>query len=177
MKNGQIRFGIFDANGNRKIAADSKHTNAGKPAKCIWCHESSIQPLFSDQQDKKGYLSLKNLQETLETYRKINIDLKIKVTDTLNHINYERTQDHTFTEILYTGFMEPSAKRLALEWNMSEMQVKTKLKNYKTHQHHEFVYLGELYHRNEIEHLAPLKSIPVSGNIREKSNQEVNYLQ
>lgn len=177
MKNGQIRFGIFDTNGKRKIAADSNHSNAGKPAKCIWCHESSIQPLFSDQKDKKGYLSLKDLQKTLETYRKINNDLKIKVTDTLNHINYKKTQDHTFTEILYTSFMEPSAKRLALEWNMSEMQVKTKLKNYKTHQHHEFVYLGELYHRNEIEHLAPLKSIPVSGNIREKSNQEVNYLQ
>jgi hypothetical protein len=177
MKNGQIRFGIFDANGKRKIAANSKHTNAGKPAKCIWCHESSIQPLFSDQQNKKGYLSLKDLQETLETYRKINIDLKIKVTDTLNNINYKKTQDHTFTEILYTSFMEPSAKRLALEWNMTEKQVQTKLKNYTTHKHHEFDFLGELYHRNEIEHLSPLKSIQVSGNIREKSNQEVNYLQ
>ena len=176
MKNGQIRFGIFDANGNRKIAADNKHSNAGKPAKCIWCHESSIQPLYSDQQNKNGYLSLKNLQETLEKYRKINIDLKIKVTDTINYINYKKTKDHTFTEILYTSFMEPSANRLALEWNISENEVKKKLQNYKTHKHHEFDFLGNLYHRNEIEHLAPIKSLTVSGNIREKSNQEVNYL-
>lgn len=177
MKNGQIRFGIFDVNGKRKIAADSKHTNAGKPAKCIWCHESKIQPLFSEQQDKNGYLTFNDLQKTLETYRKINIDLKIKVTDTINYIDYKKTQDHTFTEILYTSFMEPSAKRLALEWNMSEYQVKSKLKNYKTHRHHEFVFLGELYHRFEVEHFAPLKGLSVSGNIREKSNQEVNYLQ
>jgi hypothetical protein len=38
------------------------------------------------------------------------------------------------------------------------------------------IFLGELYHRNEIEHLAPHKSLPVSGNIREKTKQEVNYI-
>ncbi len=177
LKNGQLRFGIFDENGNRKIAADSKHTTAGKPAKCIWCHESNIQPLYKDQKNNKGYLPFLKLQQSLEHYRsQYNID-KIKSIDVLNYINYKQTQDHTFTEILYTSFMEPSAKRLALEWNLTEKQVLEKLKNYKTHQHIEFNFLGNLYHRNEIECLAPYKNLSVSGSIREKSKQEVNYLQ
>ncbi|NHM00498.1 hypothetical protein [Flavobacterium difficile] len=176
LKNGQLRFGIFDANGKRKMAADSKHTEAGKPAKCMWCHESNIQPMYNDQKNIKGFLPYMKLQETFDTYREANQKDKKEFIDVLNYIDYQQTQEHTFTEILYTSFMEPSAKRLALEWNMTEKQVQTKLKNYTTHQHHEFDFLGELYYRNEIEHLAPIKSLPVSGNIREKSNKEVNYI-
>jgi hypothetical protein len=177
LKNGQLRFGIFDEKGKRKINAESKHTNAGKPAKCIWCHESNIQPMFTDQVNKIGFLPFMKLQEVFDKYRALNVKDKNELNNELNFIDYKKTQDHTFTEILYTSFMEPSAKRLALEWNMTEKQVLNRLKNFKTHKHQEFDFLGNLYHRNEIEHLAPIKSLPVSGNIREKSNQEVNYLQ
>lgn len=176
LKNGQLRFGIFDANGKRKMAADSKHTEAGKPAKCMWCHESNIQPMFNDQKNIKGFLPYMKLQETFDTYRELNQNDKIQFIDVLNYIDYQQTQEHTFTEILYTSFMEPSAKRLALEWNMTEKQVQTKLKNHTTHQHHEFDFLGELYYRNEIEHLAPFKGLPVSASIREQSVKEVNHI-
>lgn len=50
------------------------------------------------------------------------------------------------------------------------------LKGLKTHKHLEFQFLGDLYHRKDIDKFSPLKSIQVSGSVRELSNQEVNYL-
>ena len=49
LPNGQTRFGIFNAEGFRINSTDPSHSNAGKPAKCMWCHESGIQPLFQEQ--------------------------------------------------------------------------------------------------------------------------------
>jgi hypothetical protein len=46
MKNGQLRFAVYDKNGDLIAASPQKFSNAGKPAKCIWCHEIVIQPLF-----------------------------------------------------------------------------------------------------------------------------------
>ncbi len=174
LPNGQLRFGIFDEKGNRKTSANNKHTNAGKPAKCMWCHESIINQLYSKQNDFKGYLTASQLQNKLVGYRNSNQNLKISLTD---GVDFKQTQQHTLAELLYISFMEPSAERLALEWNISKKQVQDKLKNFKTHNHHEFDFLRNLYRRNEIEHLSPVKNLPVSGDVREGGNQEVNYLQ
>lgn len=175
-KNGQLRFGIFDANGNRKIAANSKHTEAGKPAKCMWCHESNIQPMFSDQKNRNGFLPFMKLQEIFEKYRDKNIADKIKYVDVLNNIDYKQTQDHTLTEIIYISFMEPSAERLSLEWGIPINEVKKKLKKLPTHIYEEFPYLGNLYHRKDVEKYAPFKGLKVSGSVREATETEVNYM-
>ncbi len=173
MPNGQLRFGIFDVDGNRKNNADAAHSNAGKPAKCMWCHESTIQPLFYSNNDYAGYLSANDLGNTLLGYRESHRTQKLALID---GVDFSQTQQHTFTELLYISFMEPSAERLSLEWNMSLAQVQNLLANLPTHVYDEFPFLGNLYNRHEVEVLAPFQGLSVSTKVREASTVEVNHL-
>ena len=173
LPNGQLRFGIFDTNGNRKNSADASHSNAGKPAKCMWCHESGINQMFNPQNDYSGYLSYADFQNTLISYRETNRTQKLALTD---GVDFSQTQQHTLTELLYISFMEPSAERLSLEWNMPLAEVQTLLSGLPTHVYDEFPFLGNLYYRNDIENLAPVQGLAVSTYVREASVTEVNYL-
>lgn len=174
LSNGQLRFGIFDANGFRKNNADATHSNAGKPAKCAWCHESTISQMFSPQNDFIGYLTYNEFQNTLINYRESNKNLKLSLT---NGVDFSQTQQHTLTELLYISFMEPSAERLSIEWSMSVSEVQSLLSSLSTHIYPEFPFLGSLYDRNEIESLAPFQGLSVSTSVRETSQTEVNHLQ
>lgn len=173
LPNGQLRFGIFDANGNRKPNADATHSNAGKPAKCMWCHESTINQMFNPQNDYTGYLTYTDFQNILISYRESNRTQKLALT---NGVDFSQTQQHTLTELLYISFMEPSAERLSLEWNIPLLQVQNLLSDLPTHIHDEFPFLGNLYNRQDLETLAPFEGLNVSTNVREASINEVNYL-
>lgn len=173
LSNGQLRFGIFDVNGNRKNNADASHSNAGKPGKCMWCHESTINQMFSTQNDYAGYLTYNEFQNTLISYRESNRKQKLALTD---GVDFSQTQQHTLTELLYISFMEPSAERLSLEWKMPLTQVQDLLSNLPTHIYTEFPFLGNLYYRKDIESLAPFQGLSVSSSVREQSEIEVNYL-
>lgn len=173
LPNGQLRFGIFNVNGNRKNNADAAHSNAGKPAKCMWCHESNIQPLFYPNNDYVGFLSYTDFRDTLLGYRESNRNQKLALTD---GVDFAQTQQHTFTELLYISFMEPSAERLSLEWNLSIAQVQNLLSGLPTHVYDEFPFLGTLYNREDVEALAPFQGLPVSSHVREESATEVNHL-
>lgn len=173
MKNGQLKFGLFDNKGLRKNAGNPEHTRAGKPAKCMWCHESSINPLFTKQNDYEGYLTEEQLNDTLTNFRNTLIAKQVNLLD---GVNYNNKQDHTQMELSYTAFMEPSAQRLSIEWNISVEDVKNKLSSLLTHTNNEFSFLGDLYDRNEVEEFAPYKSLKVSSSVRERSEIEVNYL-
>jgi len=173
LPNGQLRYGIFDVNGNRKNSADTDHTNAGKPAKCMWCHESGIQTMYSFQNDYSGYLSYTNFQSTLISYRDSNRIQKLALT---TGVDFSQTQQHTLTELLYISFMEPSAERLSEEWNIPLAQVQNLLSGLPTHVYDEFPFLGTLYDRNDIENLAPFQGLAVSTHVRESSPSEVNHL-
>lgn len=173
LSNGQLRFGIFDVNGNRINNADPLHSNAGKPAKCMWCHESNIQPIFYLLNDYPGYLTADELQNTLTGYRTSFLNLKLSLP---HGVDFSQTQQHTLTELLYISFMEPSAERLSLEWNMPLPEVQAILNGIPTHVYEEFPFLGNLYHREQIENLAPFQGLTVSGSVREQSNIEVNHL-
>lgn len=173
LENGQLRFGIFDPNGQRKNNADPVHSNAGKPAKCMWCHESSIQPLFSIQNNYNGYLSYNDFQNTLLNYRVSHNAIKNSLS---GEIDFSQTQQHTLTELLYISFMEPSAERLSLEWNLPLAEVQSRLSGLTTHVYPEFPFLGNLYNRNDVEALAPFQGLAVSDHVREQSPNEVNYI-
>lgn len=173
LSNGQLRFGIFDVNGNRKNSADALHSNAGKPAKCMWCHESTINQMFTPQNDYLGYLTFTEFQNTLINYRESNRNLKLALTD---GVSFSQTQQHTLTELLYISFMEPSAERLSLEWNLPLNQVQSLLSGLPTHMYKEFHFLGNLYYRNDIENLAPFQGLSVSSSVREPSAVEVNHI-
>ena len=174
MPNGQVRFGIFDSGGNRINAADPVTSSAGKPGKCMWCHESKIQPLFEYQLDYEGYLTGLQLADTLSYFRSYHTTNQLAL---MNGIDYGDSQAHQLTELLYISFMEPSAARLANEWGMTELQVNERLSTLTTHLHEEFPFLGDLYDRNEVELYAPYSSVAVSTHVREKSEQEVNLFE
>jgi hypothetical protein len=173
LPNGQLRFGIYDVDGNRKNNADESHSNAGKPAKCMWCHESNINPLFNPQNDFIGYLSYTNFQNILLTYRDSNRNQKLALSE---GVDFSQTQQHTLTELLYISFMEPSAERLSLEWNLSMTQAQNLLSGLPTHTNAEFPFLGTLYNRKDVESLAPFQGLAVSSYVREASEVEVNHL-
>ncbi len=173
MQNGQLRFGIFDASGNRKNSADPGHSNAGKPAKCMWCHESRIQQLFTEQQNFAGYLTSSEFQNALISYNQM---LQQKQLSLSGGVDFTQQQQHTLTELLYISFMEPSAERLAREWSMEVSQVISMLSSLETHEHQEFPFLGTLYHRADVEAFAPFTGLEVSSSVREASATEVNHI-
>ncbi|UPT69308.1 MAG: hypothetical protein M0D53_08715 [Flavobacterium sp. JAD_PAG50586_2] len=137
LENGQLLFGIFDAEGNRKNNGDDAHSAAGKPAKCMWCHESNINQMFTVQDDFPGYLCNADFQKTLLAYRESNTNRKLKLSD---GVDFAQTQQHTLTELLYISFMEPSAERLSSEWNLPIATVQEMLYGLPTHVYDEFPF-------------------------------------
>ncbi|MDP1802123.1 MAG: hypothetical protein Q8L81_12270 [Bacteroidota bacterium] len=173
MPNGQLRFSVYDVEGKIMTGSPEAISEAGKPAKCLWCHEIVIQPLFSNNDSISGYISqrqylnlVKTLMDTLTAARKkLNSD-----------IDYSKTQDHSLTERLYVGYMEPSIMKLSKEWNIPAKALKDILKNNRTHQYHDFEFFGDIYYRDSIIQFAPFKaSIPIF-NVRENDAREPNFI-
>lgn len=173
MPNGQLRYGVFDVAGNRINNADAAHSDAGKPAKCMWCHESIIQPLFTPQRDLSGFLTFLQLKQRLAQDNQAFHEQKAALE---TGVDFLKKTQHTNTELLYIAFMEPSVERLSREWAMPVAQVEQLLLDLPTHTHKEFPFLGILYDRNQVESLAPRKGLPVSSSVREHAQIEVNHL-
>lgn len=175
MSNGQLKFGIFDADSTLMDGAKKHITNAGKPAKCMWCHESTIQSIFKKQLTKLGFMIPTDVKKYLDNFKTKHCSLQEKLASK-SHLKFQNRLDHTKAELLYISFMEPSAKRLSAEWGITEQKVRKMLQKEKTHFHFEFHFLGELYDRSAVEKFAPFKSISVSPSIREFTKEDVNYL-
>ena len=173
MLNGMFRFMLYDEAGNLKPAGDTALGGAGKPSKCLWCHEIVISPAFISKTPAQGYYTPKEYEDIIskqmEKITKYRKSLK-------QDLDYSKTQDHTFTEILYISFMEPSAERLAKEWGIPVEQVKEKLKGLPVHTHDEFPYLGTLYARNDVDKLAPYTYIRTPNSAREPSEYEPDLI-
>ncbi|MDH7913359.1 hypothetical protein [Winogradskyella sp. SYSU M77433] len=173
MPNGQLKFGIYDIKGNIKYAANSNLTRAGTHAKCIWCHEVVVQPLFKTQKNYNNYLDYFKLDDTLVYF---NQKLQ-KYQNTLwKDKSLKNKKLHTELELVYISFMEPSGERISREWNMPLKEVENKLSGLETHIYEEFPFLGNLYHRKDIDSLSPFKVIEVPESIREKSSNTINLL-
>ena len=169
MPNGQLRFALYDKNGNLKSSASPELTEAGKPAKCLWCHEIKIQPL-NVMESVEGYYTYEQFKNILQEEQNI-IDLYRKSLSST--IDYTKTQDHTLGELLYISFMEPSVFRLAQEWSMTEAEVASVLSGLSTHKHREFSFLGDnLFTRKDIDDFAPYQVARVPEDAREHSVYE-----
>ena len=173
MPNGQLRFAVYDSKGNLKNAADASISSAGKPAKCLWCHEKNIQPPFFAKTALPGYYT----PDSFKTIVLTTIELLEAYRSTLNgEIDYRRLQEHTQAELLYINFMEPSAERLSREWNMPLGMVTQKLAGLPMHTHPEFPYLGILYNRMDVDRFAPYSMMRVPQSARELSGYEPNVI-
>lgn len=172
MPNGQMRFALFDANGKRKLSGDSTLGIAGKPGKCMWCHESSVLPLYTTNSDLPGYLTSQQFDDRVTNSGNLISAYRAALNSEVNYLN---KQDHTKSELLYIGFMEPSAFRIAHEWGIPVSQVDAKLSGLSTHIYPEFPFLGNLYHRKEVDALAPYSAERVPESAREPSEYEPDF--
>jgi hypothetical protein len=180
MENGQLRFGLYDLQGRLEGATTPALTAAGKPSKCLWCHEVNVQPAFANVTDLEGYYSTRefnglvtNAMQIIAGYRKTLVS-KVDFT--------RRLQEHWNAEALYFSFAEPTASRLAEEWNIPIDKVKQLLAshNLKTHPHSERldaeILGGDLYDRRDVDSLAPYAAIRGPSDMQELSSYEPNLL-
>jgi hypothetical protein len=179
MENGQLRFGLYDLQGRLKDATTPALTAAGKPSKCLWCHEINLQPPFRNLTDLHGFYSTNEFRELVASSTRVITDYRKTLK---SKVDFTRLQDHSNAEDLYLSFAEPTAIRLAAEWHMPLAQVKQLLasRNLKPHPHSERLddgILGEdLYDRDDVESLAPYTTIRGPSDMREASNYEPNLL-
>lgn len=166
MPNGQMRYTVYDANGNIQ---DASSTEAGKPGKCMWCHEIKVIPLFNPQTPVAGYLPPMQYMAYIDSSQQLLDDYRSTLT---GEIDYHLTQDHTYSELLYVAFMEPNIHRIAQEWNIPEDLVIQKVSNLPTHISNEYPSFGTLYNRKDIDALAPYASAKVPESVRQQSNYE-----
>ena len=180
MENGQLRFGLYDLQGYLKEATTPALTDAGKPSKCLWCHEINLQPPFKNVTDLEGYYSTKEFGDLVATDRRVISSYRRPLA---SKVDFTGLQDHSNAEDLYMSFAEPTAVRLAAEWNIPLDRVQQLLASHhlKTHPHNEGVdddILGdELYDRKDVDSLAPYATIRGPSDMREASSYEPNLLQ
>ncbi|MCF8423821.1 MAG: hypothetical protein K9H41_05715 [Bacteroidia bacterium] len=173
MKNGQLRFAIYNANGSLVNASPVEFGNAGKPAKCMWCHEIVIQPLFIKTDSVANSISPREFQKLAESQ---NMILNVYRKTLNSEINFDMKQYHTLMELLYISYMEPSIKKLSKEWDISEKDIRVILNQQTTHHHSEFSFFDSVYYRAGIERYAPSKCIKVADDIREPSIYEPMFI-
>mgnify|MGYP006979976472 FL=1 len=168
-----MRFAIYDEQGALIPFSDSTLSISGKPAKCLWCHETHLLPSFETTATIPGYMNgsefaglIESRMQTLTAYR----------NELLSSLDFINESDHELMEIMYISFMEPSVAVLAKEWNKTEQEIQDMLSAYTTHVHHEFPFLGNLYHRHEIEANAPFTAIQVPQDAREASGYEPDLI-
>lgn len=173
MPNGQLRFALYDIKGKLKPAADIAITLAGKPSKCLWCHETNILPFFSvnpvfDEGDcltEEEFLDIRKQQLVMVSqYRK----------SLIGEIDFDQRQAHQLMEHIYIDFMEPSVDRLAKEWNVSLDEVKSRLSGLTTHTQEEFGFT-DLYERKDVDGVGILIVPQVPHSAREFSPNEPDF--
>jgi hypothetical protein len=173
MENGQPRFVIYDKEGNLYAPSNPTVHKAGKPAKCMWCHESGMQTLYSATPDLTGSATVNEFKTDQQTFMRNLLNFHQQSNSKLNFLD---PKAHTQGEYIYLSFYEPNANRLSQEWNMSLSSVKSLLTGIATHDNPEFPFLKEVYHRQQIQQFAPFSSVEVSNEMREATNFEPNLL-
>ena len=172
MPNSQLRFSMYDSEGKLKLAPNNLFSAAGKPGKCMWCHESNFSPLFYMNDDVPGYLSSQEFVDTVYSFRNRIIEQRKSFS---TDIVYANLQDHTQSELLYITFLEPSADRIADEWGVSVTSVNEVMKKLSTHTYPEFPFLGNLYYRSWVDSLAPYSTLKTPASAREASAYEPDF--
>lgn len=172
MPNGQLRFMIYGKNGNLISGSPQAVGDAGKPTKCLWCHETSIQSLFIDNTPVNGMLTNEeflllrdSMQASLQRYR-----LALK-----SEMNFENHPEHTLGELLYITYMEPTLMHIANEWDTTEAAAQVILQHKRSTVFEEFDYIGRVYSRTDVNSLDSITNIEVPASARE-TGEEVDFL-
>ena len=172
MPNGQLRFAVYNEDGYLIEGTPSKLGIAGKPAKCLWCHETNIQIDFKENPAVGNFIGtaefnkrINGFQATLDKYR----------TSLDSEIDFNKKQEHTYGEFLYLCFMEPSIGRLAAELEIDKAELLNKTSGMDFHNSAEFSFFKDLFHRRQVEGLMPWRAAAVPSETRETGDFEPNY--
>jgi hypothetical protein len=175
MRNGQLRFGLYDLDGKLKAHTTPALTAAGKPSKCLWCHELYVNPPFRNVTDLPGYHTTQQFRDLVTSQMRIVADYRKTLH---SKVDFRKTQDHTNAENLYLSFAHPTGERLALEWKMPLRTVMMKLsaRALKPHAHSvaadDGILGDQLYDRDDVDPLAPYAGTRGPTDIREASSYE-----
>lgn len=167
MPNGQTRFAIYDLEENLITAAKEDIGIGGKPAKCMWCHTSKISKLLFVQTETEGY---KTIDEYSGIIKRQNNLIWQTISKTLKgNFIAEQAEEHSYAELLYLGYEEPTFYRLRKEGYGIELE---KWKT-ETHTNEEYKFmdlkLDSVISRKKID-----PSFKMTG--REDNKDEVNFL-
>jgi hypothetical protein len=179
MQNGQLHFALYDLSGDLKTAAKPELTKAGKPSKCLWCHEINLNPPFLNKTELPGYYGTQEFKDLIARQMRLVARYRQALK---SKVDFSKTQDHTNAENLYMSFAQPTAERLAAEWTIPIDNVRSILRarNLKTHPHSveaDDGILGDaLYDRSEVDPLAPYSSVRGPTDFREPSSYEPDLL-
>jgi hypothetical protein len=173
MPNGQLRFGVYDRNGQLIDGSPKEIAAAGKPSKCIWCHEVIVQPLFFESPDQEGYMSTAAFGQWVDSSQHVINQYRNGLHPL---VKFENKQDHTYGELLYISFMEPSAFRLSNEWGIDSTQVKQRMRGQQTHVYEEFKFLGQNYYRFFADSVNLIKTLVPPASVREPLGNEPDYI-
>jgi hypothetical protein len=179
MPNGQLHFGLYDLAGNLQATTTPGLTRAGKPSKCLWCHEINLQQPILNRTDVPGYYSTQQFKDLI--VREMRMVAGYRQT-LRSKVDFRKTQDHTNAENLYMSFAQPTAERLAAEWHMPTDAVRGVLQagNLKTHPHSteadDGILGDQLYDRTQVDALAPYRSVRGPTDFREASSYEPDLL-
>ncbi len=174
MENGQLRFAVYGEDGKLKAASDRDLSTAGKPTKCLWCHEINILPLFTKTDALQGYLSPDEFQNIISLSNKTLNDYRRKL---ISEIDFTHKQDHALMELLYVTFMQPTVIKLANEWGENEAQLQSKFKYFERHDHHEYSFLKNMLIRTSIKSLSPYKTVLLPDSVWEENKNEPNIFE
>ncbi len=179
MPNGQLHFGLYDLAGNLKTATTPGLTRAGKPSKCLWCHEINLQQPIFNRTDVPGYYSTQQFKDLILGQMRMVAAYRQSLR---SKVDFRKTQDHTNAENLYMSFAQPTAERLAAEWRLPIDAVRGILQagKLKPHPHSKEADDGilgdQLYDRTEVDALAPYRSVRGPTDFREASRYEPDLL-
>lgn len=151
MPNGQPKYAVYDSAGYLKVGSDLDLSIAGKPAKCMWCHESQVQPLFNAVTDTEGYPSLTSLRQLI---KRTNKKVKGQHMEGDSLFFWKQPRDHSYAELLYKLYEEPTIQRLQEEERFYNISIS--IDSTKITANHEYSFLGlefnTVIHRNEVNH-------------------------
>jgi hypothetical protein len=175
MDNGQLRFGLYDLDGHPRTNTSPVLTTAGKPSKCLWCHEINLNAPFNGVTNVPGYHTMAEFRALVTSDMQVVARFRSALR---SKVDFRKTQDHSYAENLYLSFAHPTAARLAAEWNvpLATVQQMLRLRHLQPHAHSAYVDDGilgdQLYERSDVEALAPYTGIRGPSDAREASNFE-----
>lgn len=170
MPNGQPRFAIYNSDGHLKVGSDPKLSIGGKPAKCMWCHESTVLQSFKYQ---VKFPKLKNFTIDILKRKKILNQLQTQLN---TNVKYDSIRHHANVEMAYGSFMQCLPIHIAEEFELDSTKVADFVKTLACQSNKFFPEFDCYYEREVIETLQPYEGLDYPGHMWETTDDEPNYL-